>query len=616
MGTEDRAFQDYRARPGRDTLLVLLTAHQATVFNISFQVLRSEHDAEDAAQECLLEVVRGIDGVREPRAFKRWLCRAALHTALDHLRLRSRRARYEESRAAMFSSPPDQTAEAIHEALSKLDDDDRCLLVEKYFERATLEEIGARERISAAAVGKRVDRAKERLKQRLSQAGLAAFVPGVDALLESIRPVPIPPDLVASSMTVNAALAGVGGAIMGTKAVISGTTIAVALVFLMIGAGSGYLVGAKRGAGSPTPESRHRGAAVEGTVGSMDLASTPAAKGVRSSPAADPESATDSPAESNSLVARLDRFKDWLKDYDGKRKNQSPQDMERRLLMLKDELEGVRELILADPAAFLAWIGQRQNGAILGDLLDATIAEKPSLYAIKSHDFNSFPASLTDGFLLLLQNGDESQRRAVIAFARFLRNPPEAYRSQFVAMLSDPDIFFVGPQAAQALLSTPEPTGSEIEAVVRYAERLENDVSRQLVVQGLGRVPRPETREWLLQALESDRFPDPRGRLAWAALEWWIDPGRSPGPAFEDRAAKILASAMKRTTDTDGYFMSLYTALNLPIAKSLPVIEQAVTGAPTEKLRKAAAAVLQKARVEGAGARTLQDLLISANSEK
>jgi len=437
----------------------------------------------------------------------------------------------------------------------------------------------------------------------------------VDPMLEAATPAASTPDLVGTSQALDSALALAGGAVMGTKTVFSATSTAIALVFLAVGAGSGYLVGAKRGAVSPPSESRRGGTEAGGTAGSMDLAKTPAAKSDRPSLTVDPGSASESPAESNPLDARLDRFKAWVQDYDAKRKGQSSQDMERRLLMLKDELEGVRELILADPAAFLGWIGQRQNGAFLGDLFDATIAEKPGLYAIKSHDFNSFPASLTDGLLLLLQNGDESQRRAVISFARFLRNPPEAYRSQFVAMLSDPDIF-VGPQAAQAVLSAPDPTAPEIEAVVRYAERLENDVARQLVVQGLGRVPRPETREWLLQALESDRFPDPRGRLAWAALEWWIDPGRSPGPAFEDRAARILSSAMRRTTDTDGYFMSLFTALNLPIAKSLPLIEQAATSAPSERLRKAAAAVLQKARVEGAGARTLQETLIAENSEK
>ncbi|HZL73605.1 MAG TPA: sigma-70 family RNA polymerase sigma factor, partial [Planctomycetota bacterium] len=229
MGSEDDRFQAYRDKPGRDTLRALLSAHQAAVFNLCFQVLRSEADAEDAAQETLLEIVRGVDKIREPRAFKRWTCRVALHTALDHLRRRHRRARHEETRAAMKPAMPDPSADAIHEALAKLEDEDRCLLVEKYFERATLEEIAAREGVTAAAVGKRVDRAKERLKQRLSQAGLAAFVPGVDSMLESSRPVTTAPPL-----NLDLALAGAPGVILTVKAA------AILALVLLMGAGGAY----------------------------------------------------------------------------------------------------------------------------------------------------------------------------------------------------------------------------------------------------------------------------------------------------------------------------------------------------------------------------------------
>ena len=238
MAHEDRAFHSYRSRPGPDTLRALLTAHQATVYNLAFQVLRSAHDAEDAAQEALLEIVKGVSAIREPRAFKRWLCRVALHTALDHLRRRRRRARHEESRAAMKPVPTDSAAQAIHEALAALDDDDRCLLAEKYFERATLEEIAAREGISAAAVGKRVERAKDKLKQRLAQGGLAVLVASVDPMLEAATPAASTPDLVATSQALDSALALAGGAVMGTKFAISTTTILVALLLLLIGAGT------------------------------------------------------------------------------------------------------------------------------------------------------------------------------------------------------------------------------------------------------------------------------------------------------------------------------------------------------------------------------------------
>ena len=222
----------------------LLRTHQATVYTICFQVLRRAHDAEDAAQEALLEIARGIGTLREPRALKRWICRLALHTALDHRRRRDRRIRHEEARAAMNRPTPDPVIDAVHDALSILDDRDRCLLVERYFERATLEEIAARDGVSAAAVSKRVEHAKEKLKGRLGAAGLAAFAPRVDSALESRIPMPPIPDLVGDSQVLSA-LTIAGGAAVGTKIALSSVAL-VAVLCLVLGAGSGYVVGIQR----------------------------------------------------------------------------------------------------------------------------------------------------------------------------------------------------------------------------------------------------------------------------------------------------------------------------------------------------------------------------------
>ena len=603
MAHEDRAFQAYRARPGPDTLRALLTAHQATVYNLAFQVLRSAHDAEDAAQEALLEIVKGVAAVREPRAFKRWLCRVALHTALDHLRRRSRRARHEESRAAMKPVPTDPAAEAIHEALSQLDDDDRCLLAEKYFERATLEEIAAREGISAAAVGKRVERAKDKLKQRLSQAGLAAIVLSVDPMLEAATPAASTPDLVGTSQALDSALALAGGAVMGTKFALSTTTILVALISLFIGAGSGYLIASKRQtAPAPIDTSKRRSSG-----SAPPSSSSPAARPARNSEVAPTVPPAPGTVDANALLARLDRFKAWHESFAAKRPVKTPQDYERRFILLKEELDGVRDLILADPTDFFEWIGRPENEAYLEDLFRATLAIQASAWSSQYQEFSTLPSSLMEGLLKVLQSGSLQQRRAILAFARFVKNPSPDFRAHYVALLSESYDPEVGPRAVNALLFAAEPNSTELDAVVRYAMQIKEDAVRWTVFQSLGRVPDPGTREWLLDALESGRFPDPGGRLAYRALEWWTYPSNSPGREFEERAARILGAAMQRTTEQDPYFMSLYTALNLPTEVSLRLVEQAATGAPNDALKNGAQAVLERARKPGASPRVLQE---------
>jgi RNA polymerase sigma-70 factor (ECF subfamily) len=76
-----------------DDLEALVREHAGFVYRVAYAVLRNRADAEDAAQETFLRVVRQrgrLAAVREPRA---WLARIAWRAALD----RRRRARPEVS---------------------------------------------------------------------------------------------------------------------------------------------------------------------------------------------------------------------------------------------------------------------------------------------------------------------------------------------------------------------------------------------------------------------------------------------------------------------------------------------------------------------------------------
>lgn len=610
MEIEDAAFRDYRARPGRETLRALLNAHQGTVYNLSFQVLGSAPDAEDAAQEALLEVVRGVDSIREPRAFKRWLCRTALHTALDHLKRRRRRARHEQQRAAMIYAAPDPNRDALHEALENLDDDDRCLLVEKYFERATLEEIGLREGVSAAAVGKRIDRAKERLRQRLSQTGLGALVPGIDSLLEASRPPASVPDLVSTLPALEYSLALAGGAVMGIKAV-SGTTIAVALLFLALGAGGGYVAGTRRAAGGDLPKSANRETAAKTADFKSGAAPVNAETGGES-PLSRKQTAPPGNTASNPLLIRLERFRLWLDAYSREKQIQTPKDVQDWNSAIKQELEGLREMILEDPEAFLAWIVRPEHEKCLGILFDPTRAGNPLWRANREMKFGDFPKALVDGVLGLLQTGSDSVQISMLGFAKEIQEPPASFRPLVQSLLGDANAA-VASQAASVLLSPTKPTAAELDAVLRMTEGLQHPQIRWSMFMQLGSVP--EAREWLLQSLESDRFSDPPNSHLASALNWWLQPGHSPGAAFEDRAARILTARLDRTSNEGGYMTLLILALNLPVPKSLPLIERAAAGAPTERLRTAARKVLERAKSGEASQSDLRLAFSTAFSE-
>src|SRR5262249_46255865 len=65
------------------TVEALVADHALMVFRIAYSILRNHHDAEDAAQECFLRVVKFQKRLPQVRNPKTWLARIAWTTALD-----------------------------------------------------------------------------------------------------------------------------------------------------------------------------------------------------------------------------------------------------------------------------------------------------------------------------------------------------------------------------------------------------------------------------------------------------------------------------------------------------------------------------------------------------
>lgn len=258
MLSADPAFLEWRALPSRETLRRLLQANQDRVYSLCHQVLRHVQDAEDAAQASLIEIARGMKKVEKPEAFSSWMYRVCLNNSLGLLRERRRRAKREERRAAMTTTvhapATDDLRDAVHEALARLDDDERGLVIEHYFEKSTLEDLGTRRGISGVAVWKRIEQAKERMKRALAGAGFANSTGGLESVLKSAKPVAAP-----SGLSVEAALTrGIPGAASAIRRVAllaalgAVAFITAALILPRPGSVSG--VSSKSNPSSPAPQ--------------------------------------------------------------------------------------------------------------------------------------------------------------------------------------------------------------------------------------------------------------------------------------------------------------------------------------------------------------------------
>jgi RNA polymerase sigma-70 factor, ECF subfamily len=164
------------------TVETLVASHSLMVFRIAYSILRSHHDAEDAAQECFLRVLKHQDRLDEIENMKTWLARVAWTTALD--KRRSRRAMVslddEDTGAATMQSLADATAapdeqlagkqmqKMLERLIAGLPEELRLPL-----ELSTVQELNSAEiaevmKIPEGSVRTRLFRARKQLKEKLA----------------------------------------------------------------------------------------------------------------------------------------------------------------------------------------------------------------------------------------------------------------------------------------------------------------------------------------------------------------------------------------------------------------------------------------------------------------
>ena len=94
MSTPDRTDDQLVAaaqRGDRAAMDLLLRRHYDRAHAVCRRIAGSTRDADDAAQEPMIRVVRNIDSFDGRSAFGTWVYRIATNTALDELRKRKRR---------------------------------------------------------------------------------------------------------------------------------------------------------------------------------------------------------------------------------------------------------------------------------------------------------------------------------------------------------------------------------------------------------------------------------------------------------------------------------------------------------------------------------------------
>lgn len=148
----------------QDALLFLLEREKEKLYRTAFSYVRNEEDALDVFQQTVLLAIESIHQLREPKYFSTWLMKICMNESLGVIQKNNKvisitDLKFETSSIEMTI---DEEKIDLLNAILQLDDKHKTVLLLKYYEDLTYEEI-------AEALGEPIGTVKSRGRRALAK---------------------------------------------------------------------------------------------------------------------------------------------------------------------------------------------------------------------------------------------------------------------------------------------------------------------------------------------------------------------------------------------------------------------------------------------------------------
>ena len=167
----------------------LVTENQKLVYNVALKLTGDPEDALDVSQETFLKAYRNLSSFRFESRFSAWLYRLAYNASMDLLKkkrgtvsLTAEDEEGEERELAIADTAPtpeeslerEETRRAVREAVARLPEDKREIIVMREFSGMSYSDIADALGIEEGTVKSRISRARAALAEILSEYGTFA----------------------------------------------------------------------------------------------------------------------------------------------------------------------------------------------------------------------------------------------------------------------------------------------------------------------------------------------------------------------------------------------------------------------------------------------------------
>ena len=172
MQTNSELIQAVLAGNDHHAFECLVLRYERLVWTSAWQILRDYHATQDATQEAFLIAHKRLHELREPDAIGMWLCRIARREAVRASKRRNRIQPIDglDPPAARPTSQVSDQQRAVIEAIGRLPEHQRVVVVLRYLHGHTVTEVAQLTGRPVGTVTKQLSRAVKRLQALVLQS--------------------------------------------------------------------------------------------------------------------------------------------------------------------------------------------------------------------------------------------------------------------------------------------------------------------------------------------------------------------------------------------------------------------------------------------------------------
>lgn len=149
----------------------LCRRYYAVIVAIGYSVLADHQLAEDAAQESFARALVNLRRLKDKRRFAPWLAAICRNVAKDMAAIKARQINSKDFSQAARNNKHDENDSLIRQAIEQLSASARELIVLRYYNNLSYEEICSILGISKATINGRLTRAKRKMAKYLKRNG-------------------------------------------------------------------------------------------------------------------------------------------------------------------------------------------------------------------------------------------------------------------------------------------------------------------------------------------------------------------------------------------------------------------------------------------------------------